>query len=981
MEEKEIEELMKISSAGIMVVGGAILVGVVKTSGVLEIQPLTEEKADVLGFNENFQKLVKAHEKATQELMESGNLLNEKWLQEHIDVQLSEELTKQSDINGIVARFRQNLFSTIQKDASQNGTTALRRWAAMFADSNPESSNGIRQKVIFNIEKSLGRGVAGSADAGIQNVNLDVYQKDIPGFFNDILPHEVVHMGQIPFSTLNPEEAALNPREAVVASNVQEACARIGDYVHGVLEGRNPLGKNEGRSIEQMLKDVNPDLSLKDFLALREKNPEQFNQYLNKISRQAFLDYMKSTPRNPTYRKGQFLEFALSARLTESNMDGLKQQCESYVKQVGLDIDDVWPEIEAYASGKKEMPGMEEVFTKEGLLQNNVRNGYILRQLWYAKQEGASDRFNFLKNKLSDDLKAVFGIGDGMQCNDNQLKCFVDSNGVDVLGDEPLKMIRSFLQSQNRTKELAKYDRWLRKLGLDVDPYKILNSTAEADLRAFVRARREEIHELLAQDPPKKPSQIVHQDVMRRKNMAEGILNVGKTLVNVGGRWMLMTGAGKVGQAFLPDNLMGMSDARTPAQKKADAALAAAGLTTIAGSAVVAAASAVGSKAVTKGAGKVVAKSVPVVGTFLGVGWAARRAWDGDWTGAGLEVASAACDLVSAVGVGLSATGGGAIAGVPLTTWAAGTSLTIDTGLAVRDGMMKNGVCAFAMTDADGNELKVKDENGNETLLLGSRITYKNNNKDGSAEFYSLNENGTSYKAMTGFYKNDKKEGQWQVFSPDGKVLEHYVYKEGQLVQFVKDTENGKILGQFTDGKPSGTWMQTTKDGLIDKEIDVASQKVLKYSYEPVADGTLKVIETEDSLMEMIGYKNLGASYLPNDPFNKAINSGTNRVPSSISSQQIQEVSSEYRGIFNVNPTEETNLEKKSKDLDDKSQANQPQPQKSLGNGKGLDDKLLAMQHKSLGNGKGLDDKLQAKQQAEERVAKVARTKGKGQNA
>ena len=243
------------------------------------------------------------------------------------------------------------------------------------------------------------------------------------------------------------------------------------------------------------------------------------------------------------------------------------------------------------------------------------------------------------------------------------------------------------------------------------------------------------------------------------------------------------------------------------------------------------------------------------------------------------------------------------------------------------------------------------------------------------------NENGTSYKAMTGFYKNDKKEGQWQVFSPDGKVLEHYVYKEGQLVQFVKDAENGAISGQFTDGKPSGTWIQTTKDGLKDLEIDAASQKVLKYSYEPAADGTLKVIETEDSLMETTGYKNRGASYVLMDPFNKSINSVANPVPSSISSQQIQEVSSEYRTIFNVNPTEETNLEKKSKDLDDKSQVNQPQPQKSLGNGKGLDDKLLAMQHKSLGNGKGLDDKLLAKQQAEERVAKVARTKGKGQNA
>lgn len=53
-------------------------------------------------------------------------------------------------------------------------------------------------------------------------------------------------------------------------------------------------------------------------------------------------------------------------------------------------------------------------------------------------------------------------------------------------------------------------------------------------------------------------------------------------------------------------------------------------------------------------AAKVIAKKVPVLGAVIGAGMAASRAWDGDWTGAGLELASGAASIIPGVGTAAS---------------------------------------------------------------------------------------------------------------------------------------------------------------------------------------------------------------------------------------------------------------------------------------------------------------------------------------
>ena len=62
----------------------------------------------------------------------------------------------------------------------------------------------------------------------------------------------------------------------------------------------------------------------------------------------------------------------------------------------------------------------------------------------------------------------------------------------------------------------------------------------------------------------------------------------------------------------------------------------------------------VAAKATTKAVGKSVLKKIPFIGLGAGLLFAGQRAMAGDWTGAGLELASGAASMVPGVGTGLS---------------------------------------------------------------------------------------------------------------------------------------------------------------------------------------------------------------------------------------------------------------------------------------------------------------------------------------
>ena len=212
-----------------------------------------------------------------------------------------------------------------------------------------------------------------------------------------------------------------------------------------------------------------------------------------------------------------------------------------------------------------------------------------------------------------------------------------------------------------------------------------------------------------------------------------------------------------------------------------------------------------GAKIAGSKAGIVAAKTVPVVGTVLGCGYGIVRACKGDWTGAGMEFASAGLDIVSGLGVAASATGVGAIGGVPLSTWAMSASLALDTTLAIRDGLrVTDGVNAFALVDEQGKPVMQKDENGRGAQAIGAKITYKNGLKNGDALFYDLASDGQVKPIAYGLYVKDKKEGRWEIYDEQGHVREILNYKNGELCgEYQRLDENGDLLayGEFPSGE------------------------------------------------------------------------------------------------------------------------------------------------------------------------------------
>ena len=97
---------------------------------------------------------------------------------------------------------------------------------------------------------------------------------------------------------------------------------------------------------------------------------------------------------------------------------------------------------------------------------------------------------------------------------------------------------------------------------------------------------------------------------------------------------------------------------------------------------------------------------------------------------------------------------------------------------------------------------------------------FKDSRQEGAMTRFDRSKDGPTWIAMTGEYRDNKKDGMFKFCGPDGELRSEDSYKEGKL--------NGKSKSYFTNGSISGEGMYTDgkKDGLFK-------------SYYP--DGTLKV--------------------------------------------------------------------------------------------------------------------------------------------
>lgn len=78
-------------------------------------------------------------------------------------------------------------------------------------------------------------------------------------------------------------------------------------------------------------------------------------------------------------------------------------------------------------------------------------------------------------------------------------------------------------------------------------------------------------------------------------------------------------------------------------------------------------------------------------------------------------------------------------------------------------------------------------------------------------------------KKMEGAFKNDKRDGQWSYWYPDGKLWSQAVYTEGVangLKTVWHDTGEKYYEGQLTNDKRTGIWKFWEADGTFIKEIN-----------------------------------------------------------------------------------------------------------------------------------------------------------------
>jgi len=217
-----------------------------------------------------------------------------------------------------------------------------------------------------------------------------------------------------------------------------------------------------------------------------------------------------------------------------------------------------------------------------------------------------------------------------------------------------------------------------------------------------------------------------------------------------------------------------------------------------------------------------VAKALPFVGTGIGLAWAYTRYQDGDWTGAGLEVAGAAVDYIPIVGQYLS--------------------LTIDATLAYRDATTKDGVYEFEAVNGQGHPIMLLDEHGQPTPAIGATISFKKGKKEGSAVWTGFEANGVPYIAVQGQYKNDQKDGKWTQFDSSGRAIGITEYRDGRVLNSRTYYKSGRLrmefdaatgafreyypdgrpvrTGQIKDGKPVGEWYQYDMDGCVSHMCD-----------------------------------------------------------------------------------------------------------------------------------------------------------------
>ena len=834
--------------------GGATKVGLVSVAGALciyygdKIIPITVDLLKELGWADAETREVIARQKAIADsLIKNREMIDEKWLREHTKF-IS---TTGESLGDWPEKVIAHLYEQLQYPSGQ------RRIANMYAMARIEA-NGKHSKVSpesVSINFISTRMSHGSATGSGPDLHVDTFVKDSDSFYNGTLAHENTHQGQLFLANY----FHFSPREYAVYDDIKETFARIEEYCNGVIEGRNAEGFCESKDLKTILAEIDPKMSWDDFLKLQQTNPKKFDAYMGRMKTSVFKRLMEFLPGTTHYNGAllQYATVAKDAG-GKGNIRNLKRLCQEFAKQENMNFNDIWPTIRDYATGKVDLPGLAGCFDAQGNLtplgvQRHALIEYknacealelaerqpsheSLSKMWEKTIEErrlklleVCPELKYLEESkghqwLMENFDAALKIVEHGTENVESALGVLSKRTVEVDGktrvqydlgcrlvetDEQGHVLTSCWAHSPDQKFTFQYDPKGKVTAVVTPQGKILRDMEDMDdifgaIQEVDRIRKvEEIKGILSDRGFSVEDGIggnvrVHTEVQvpsaKKQVMKTAGVFVGQAAV------MLIAGeAGRRAQNWDDarkkhhvGELMGITPDTTTAMNKAGTYLGVAGLA-IAGASFGVSRAAKSVKWAKSAA--MTGKALPLLGSAVGVGFAAARAWDGDWAGAGLEMVSAGLSLGPGV----------------LTA----ADVALNGYMAYRDGQMKNGTYDFTMLDEKGNA--VKTENGDE--LVGAKINYKNNLEDGPASFYSYDPEKGPYLSVIGNFKNGERDGQWVTVSPNwdkrhpnDHVLERANYENGKLISFDRVDEEGHLVAQLKDGQYIEYW--TDENGI-----------------------------------------------------------------------------------------------------------------------------------------------------------------------
>ena len=302
---------------------------------------------------EAMRKILAQQKQAAEELIASGNLQAPEWIRSNIDVESDDEAIRE-DVYGWINRYAE---------------TPEGRLNLAHALVNKTGGNN-KMSVKFAPRTALETGLTGGAGSAIlRRISLGAGNWDANKEWNAnyCLPHEIRHVGQQNIHNMSQREYVL------YHSLVVEADARLMEFCDGITEGRNP-GHNGFLGLDGNLKQAVKDLkasnvkSWEDFDALKTSDRARYDQIMGRIKEQEFSEVLNNLGKNPVYQLQGYDSWAQMNGKLGSNLGAIQACVEEMCERQGMRFEQVWPEVEAMAMGKKEIPGWEGAFDKDGMV-------------------------------------------------------------------------------------------------------------------------------------------------------------------------------------------------------------------------------------------------------------------------------------------------------------------------------------------------------------------------------------------------------------------------------------------------------------------------------------------------------------------------------------------------------------------------------------------------------------------------------------